>query len=345
MLGKQLVKKGFSVSAICWRELGNDFLTELDGIELLSYPYDFTSRSSFKHMSNYLHVIPLIKRANADVYISIDCLVETYLAQKLMPKSKHVIWVQDPFDESDYKLLGSLDPQYKVNKFKFLFTSRLYSSAYKRADVIMSQAKYFTPKIERLYRVKSGTIYYLPNPLERIPNECSIRKSDEPTVCFLGRMDPQKRYWLFFELAKELPDVKFIAVGKPNLLYEKLYEQTIRKYQGLKNLETTGFIDEDKKSEVLSKSWIMCLPSVREGLPIAFLEALSHKCALLSTVNPDEIVSRFGYHVRNTDNLKAGLKTLFNNNLWKEKGESGYRYVKRNNAVSEVINKFLEIIL
>jgi hypothetical protein len=43
-------------------------------------------------------------------------------------------------------------------------------------------------------------------------------------------MDPQKRYWLFFELARQFPEVRFIAMGKPNVLYEDRYREVISKY-------------------------------------------------------------------------------------------------------------------
>jgi len=39
---------------------------------------------------------------------------------------------------------------------------------------------------------------------------------------------------------------------------------------GLKDLEIKGFVSEEEKSRILSKCWILCLPSVREELPIAF---------------------------------------------------------------------------
>jgi len=86
-------------------------------------------------------------------------------------------------------------------------------TAYRRADLVMTQAKYYIPKIARLYRVDPGKVVYMPNPVERIPDEASIVKAEEPTVCYLARMDPQKRYWLFFELAKRFLEVRFIAMG------------------------------------------------------------------------------------------------------------------------------------
>ncbi|MEM1510936.1 MAG: hypothetical protein QXK88_11315 [Desulfurococcaceae archaeon] len=71
VVGKELVKGGYNVSVICWREPDAGFLTELDGMELLSYPYDFTFTSSLKQMIDYAKVIPLIRKADVDVYISI----------------------------------------------------------------------------------------------------------------------------------------------------------------------------------------------------------------------------------------------------------------------------------
>ncbi|MEM4488928.1 MAG: glycosyltransferase family 4 protein [Desulfurococcaceae archaeon] len=343
VVGRELVKRGYNVSVICWREPDTEFLTEIDGMEILSYPYDFTSRSSLKHLIDYTKVIPLIRKADADVYVSIDCMVETYLAQKVMPDRKHVIWVQDPFDWSDYELLGSIDPNYRISKLKFWTTTKIYERTYKRADLILTQAKYYIPKIAKLYHVNPHRVIYLPNPVEHIPGEDSIRKANEPTVCFLGRMDPQKRYWIFFKLAKEFPEVKFIAIGRPSFLYEEIYKQFIRKYQDLRNLKVMGFVDEEQKSEILSKSWILCLPSIREGLPIAFLEALAHKTAILSSVNPDNIVSRFGYWVQN-DDFKDGLSALLSSDLWKMRGEAGYKYIQTTHKLDKVVSRLIELV-
>jgi glycosyltransferase involved in cell wall biosynthesis len=153
-------------------------------------------------------------------------------------------------------------------------------------------------------------------------------------------MDPQKRYWIFFELAKKFPEIKFIAIGKPNILYEERYREIVSKYINLPNLEIKGFVSEEEKRKILDKCWIMILPSIREGLPIAMLEALAHKCALLSSVNPDGLTERFGYWAKK-DDFSEGLRWLLENNRWRRLGKEGYKYVKEAHSLDKVVTELV----
>ena len=77
VVGRELVKRGFDISIICWSEPDEDSPTELDGMQILSYPYSITSHSTLRHLADYTRVIPLIKQQIADAYLSIECMVET----------------------------------------------------------------------------------------------------------------------------------------------------------------------------------------------------------------------------------------------------------------------------
>jgi glycosyltransferase involved in cell wall biosynthesis len=290
-----------------------------------------------RHLRDYYGFARVIRQMEADVFISIEAMVETLIAESLIHNAKHVVWAQDPFDWTDYQLLGSIDPYYKISRARFLVNRIVFGLAYKRANLILTQAKFYIDKLKRLYGVDPSKVVYLPNPVDYIPEEESIKKSDEPLVCYLARMDPQKRYWLFFELARQFPEIRFIAMGKPNIFYEDRYRGVVSKYAGLPNLEVKGFVSEEEKRNILDKCWIMVLPSIREGLPIAMLEALAHKCALLSSVNPDCLTERFGYWAKN-DDFAEGLKWLLKEDIWRRLGEDGYKYVRENHDTKKVIN-------
>jgi glycosyltransferase involved in cell wall biosynthesis len=343
-IGRELVRRGFDVAVLAWRDPGYPEKYSIDGIEVITYPYAFETRSMFRHLRDYYGFVRVVnKDVEADVFISIEAMVETLIAETLKHDAKHVVWAQDPFDWGDYQLLSSVDPYYKISKIRFWINKLVFGLAYRKADSILSQARYYIEKLKKLYNVDPNRIIYLPNPVHYIPSEGSVKKSEEPLVCYLARMDPQKRYWLFFELARQFPDAKFIAMGKPNMLYENVYREIVDKYRELSNLEIKGFISEEEKRSILNKCWVMVLPSVREGLPIAMLEALAHKCALLSSVNPDGLTESFGYWAKK-DDFEEGLKWLLKNDRWKRLGEEGYRYVKENHNIEKIINEFVNLL-
>ena len=106
-----------------------------------------------------------------------------------------------------------------------------------------------------------------------------------------------------------------------------------------------GFVNEDQKSQILEKSWIYVNTSIRECLPVSFLEAAAHRCAILSSENPDDFADNFGYRVRTNDlaGYVEGLKFLIEEDRWKIKGEKGFRYVREVHEMDKVIDQHIAI--
>jgi glycosyltransferase involved in cell wall biosynthesis len=274
----------------------------------------------------------------ADAFISIEAMVETLIAEALRRDAKHIIWAQDPVEWSDIELARSVNPcYYGISKARFNFNRFVLGLAYWNADLVLAQAKFYIDKLRKLYKINPNKVIYLPNPVDYVPPENRIEKSDKPMVCYLARMDPEKRYWIFFELARKFPDIQFVALGAPSMFFEEMFKKIAEKYRILPNLKLMGFLDGHEKWKILDKCWILILPSIKEGLPIAMLEGLAHKCALLSSVNPDGLTERFGYWVRENDFIE-GLKWLLENDKWKDFGDKGYKYVRENHELNKVVS-------
>jgi glycosyltransferase involved in cell wall biosynthesis len=73
------------------------------------------------------------------------------------------------------------------------------------------------------------------------------------------------------------------------------------------------------------------------------LEALAHKCALLSSVNPDGLTERFGYWAKK-DDFEEGLKWLLENDKWRKLGDEGYKYIRENHDIKKVIDKLVNLL-
>jgi glycosyltransferase involved in cell wall biosynthesis len=213
---------------------------------------------------------------------------------------------------------------------------RFLAKTCSKMDTMYSQARFLVPKVKDLYRLVEDP-EFLPNPVP-VP-ETVHDKAENPTVCFLARWDPQKRVELFFKLAKEHPEIEFIAMGKSHNT-EK--DRKLRaRYGGLPNLTLTGFVSEEEKGRILSKSWALVNTSIREALPVSFLEALAHKTPIISGEDPDHLTSNYGFHVKEED-YGGGLEWLLESEEWRKKGENGRKHVSEVYEMDHVVDLHIE---
>lgn len=344
-IGRELVKKGVEVFVVMPQSSSEQRRIEnLEGMTILSVP----SKRRYFALNTAMHSSRFFKLCDADVFHSEEPTVGTYAAMRARTEKKHVITFQDPRDLNTTKMMWALD----ISGYRKNFFHRLININYRRienwfikkathkADLLFCQAKYIIPKTVSMYDLERPP-KFLPNPV-RIPDS-QQKKAKEPTVCFVARLDRVKQPELFFELAKKFPRVKFVVAGAAHNADRQRYLNEISR--SINNLELRGFVDEETKSDIFNKSWIYVNTSIRECLPVAFLEAAAGKCAILSSENPDDFAKDFGYHVKNNslDGYVEGLKYLLRDDYWKAKGEKGHRYVKEVHEMDKVIDQHIKI--
>lgn len=330
-IGIELVKKGFDVYAVVPKRNEQKDFEILDGIKVFGFP-----------KYNPLAAKKLFINCNADIYHSEEPSLLTYIAQNAMPSKIHLVTSRDPRNFVDW-ISEFIHPSYNIFQVtaNFIFENNfLVSRAVRKANKVFCTAKFLEEIVVKKYKLKEK-VDFLPTPT-KIPQK-EIVKSEKPKVCFISRLDRRKRPELFFELAKHFPNVQFIAVGESR---NKNYEKHLRnKYSNLKNLEIKGFVnqfDSDLVSKIFEESWILVNTAVREGLPNSFLEALAHQCAILSSVNPENVTEHFGYHVTD-NNFQAGLTKLLDANNWITKGQAGKKYVLENYELNKAIAEHIHI--
>lgn len=330
IIGRELSKRGIDVYAVVPRRSGQNAVEELDGTTVLSFtPYSPVSSWD------------LYKKCDADIYHSQEPSFGTFLAMKAMPNRKHVVTFRDPKDILDWKVefLHPSRSRLRV-MFNYLYQDNfLVKRAVRRADGVFCAAEYLIPKVKLNYDLRTDP-FFLPTPVV-VPDK--VEKASNPTVCFLARWDKRKRPELFFELARSFPRVKFVAVGEAQ---DKKLDRYFREtYSKLPNLEMTGFIDQfstNQLSSILEKSWILVNTSLREGLPVSFLEAAANRCAILSGMDSDGFPSKFGYCAKD-DNFIEGLEFLLKNERWRRRGEDGYKYVRETFEIKKTIDKHVDV--
>jgi glycosyltransferase involved in cell wall biosynthesis len=103
----------------------------------------------------------------------------------------------------------------------------------------------------------------------------AVPRTPYPSVCVLGRLVPHKRVELALEAAARirphLPELKVLVVGQG--WWEPRLRETVERLGLQDAVELLGWVDEATKQRVLASSWVLAMPSVKEGWGLAVLEA------------------------------------------------------------------------
>jgi glycosyltransferase involved in cell wall biosynthesis len=338
-LSEGLADRGFDVCVVTPRRYGQAPVETVNGVTVLSYEPNEGLPWPAGTLASRRGFIDLVREVDADIYHSEAVSLNTYVAQRAAPAKRHLITFQDPYDEREWARIAEVEPRYRgpMHDARVRLEKRVLSSACRRADALYTQARFLAEKARRYYGFEELP-GFLPNPVP-VPEKPG-GKSTRPTVCFLARWDPQKRVELFLKLALEHPDVQFIAMGRG---HDDARDRMLReRYGGVPNLRMTGFVTEDEKSGMLGESWALVNTSVREALPVSFLEALAHGTPIVSGEDPDGLTADYGYVVEDGD-YSAALGRLLADDGRPGKGRGGRRHVMEVHEAGAVVDRHVKI--
>lgn len=144
-------------------------------------------------------------------------------------------------------------------------------------------------------------------------------------IATLGRISLQKNPKLFNEVAKSLPDLKFMWIGDGDLRTELTAS----------NITITGWLDNKKALQYLNNSDIFVLTSLWEGLPMALLEAMYMKklCIVSNVVGNRDVIKNGenGYVCTNLEDFTKNIKFI---------QKKGIPYKQIQNSYIEILNHY-----
>jgi hypothetical protein len=70
VVGRELVRRGFNVTVLAWRDPGYPEKYFVGGIEVITYPYAFETKSVLRHIYDYYGFARVVRQVSADVFVS-----------------------------------------------------------------------------------------------------------------------------------------------------------------------------------------------------------------------------------------------------------------------------------
>jgi len=311
----------------------------------------------YKFPKNEKKVKQWLKQQNYDLFLSIEMTYPSYEILKLIDDKKLVLWIQDPrppklWDEKRNSMTTIQDPCVCNPLVSDLVNKMFYKGRIK----FISQGNSLNERAFELYNLpKDLSVQYLPNPIEiDFEYKFDINKKKKQVV-FLGRLEAQKRAWLFCEVAKCMPEYEFYVLGK-FFRHEKENNKMLEQYmnENIPNLHFMGHLEGEKKEKLLKESRILLNTSIWEGIPISWLECLQYGTLPVSCLDNESLSSRFGAFVgeilgdgsEDVEKFIPSIKVLMeNDSLYIKNANAAIKYIRKTHNIKTFQKNLKSVLL
>jgi glycosyltransferase involved in cell wall biosynthesis len=160
----------------------------------------------------------------------------------------------------------------------------------------------------------------------------AFTQRDVPTILFAGTVMERKGVLLLLDIAKAVPNARFLIAGAGRGGFENTVRSRIME-MGLGNVEMLGSQSQKRMLEVMQSSDIFVLPSHLEGIPKVTLEAAATglPCVIFNSyASPSVVDGITGFQVGNLQEMISRVRLLAgSSNLRAEMGAAGVQHAKK----------------
>lgn len=281
-IARGLVARGFDVSvATC--DYGQGRRIEIDGITVLATfpPHRGIPVLRFFH-PRLTRTVGALLAADAEVYYARCSGLEPGLSHDVARWKRAALVVAAAHDHDALKSL----PVVESPRDRWW-----YRRALRGASAVIAQ----TERQRGLFREEYGLeSVVIPN-LVAMP-AAAVDSGSDGAVVWLSTYKAAKRPEWFVELARRMPERRFVMVGviPPPPLTSDAWERALEAARATPNLEVRGHLDHERLSELFREAALFVHTSPAEGFANTMLEAWAHGVPTVSAVDPAGIAEREG---------------------------------------------------
>ena len=338
VLSKELVRQGKQVSVITWDE-GQDDDIVVDGVRVIKLCKESDGVRFLRFfVPRWTSLVRALSKADADVYYH-NCA--EYVTGQIAAWCN---WNQKSFVYSIASDPECENPPHNMIKFR---DRMFYKYGLRQATAVGTQTDVQKNTLLINYGIDAEKIPMAGSVELNISNESDPRQLlTEFSVLWLGRLAPVKRAEWLLEIARRMPETRFDLVG--GFDRDQVYSDHILGIaRNLENLKNRGKVPFKQVFDFFNSTSILLNTSEYEGFPNTFLEAWSYGVPVVSTVDPDSVLSRnnIGVVVKTIDDAIRAIEKLKSNpNLLQGMSQNCLNYYGRNHSPSVVASKLANFL-
>jgi glycosyltransferase involved in cell wall biosynthesis len=283
LIARSLVKRGHRVTFLTY-DYGQPGRLCIDGIEIRK---TYSLRAGFPVIRflypRWTTLMRVMRELDADVYYQRGAGLET----------GEVAWFCQRHDKPFVFATGSdTDCRADLPRLEGWREKALYRYGLHRAHRVVVQSERQTQLMREAFGVE-GQLIRSCGPTLVEPREARQAKEGPWRILWVGRLVPVKRPDLVIEMARCRPDWHFEVVGEANV--PSGFSRRIAQDAGqLPNVKLHGPVPYPELGRFYDQADVLLCTSRHEGFPNTLLEAWTRGLPVVSTVDPDGVISRWG---------------------------------------------------
>lgn len=338
LMAQWFASKRYRVSVITWDE-GQKDGTEIDGVRIFKMCRPEAGLPGLRFLwPRWSSLIAAMSRVDADLYYY-NC-GDLGLGQVAM-------WCLRHGKKSVYSVACELDCDSKLPRLEPLRERWLYRYGLKHVDEIIVQTNRQQQLLKEGFGINSIAI---PMPCEdhnaNSPVNHKIADDKRGNVLWVGRISEEKRFECLLDIAELCPTIMFNVIGLPNSS-SHYSSMLMKRAEAITNVEMHGYVPHYKMAMHYLQATVLCCTSIYEGFPNTFLEAWSCGIPVVSTFDPDGVISKnnLGWSASSIEQLVAAIQELVKDKKkWRDASESSRNYYLKNHTLNSCMVQFERVI-